>query len=80
MSFEITTHESIPPIGKTGLTAILRKLDVLQSVHVPADGDPLRRQGARLRGICNGLRKCTITTKYSVRMRPDRSFDIYRIE
>jgi len=76
MNFEVTTHESIPqaPRNKTGLTSVFRSLKVNQSVHIPADGKPGQR--SRIACLCNQIG----TGLFSIRIRDDRSFDIYRVK
>lgn len=76
MPFEVTNHDSVPPKVKTGLTDALRNLSVNQSIHIPADGGPPSRQRNRIGAICQYVGEY----KFSVRIRQDRSFDIYRIE
>ena len=78
MSFEITTHESAPAIDgrvATGLTAALRSLNLNQSVHVPVDGRA-GSQRLRIAALCNAIG----AGLFSVRIRPDRSFDVYRVK
>ena len=77
--FKVTTHESVPPISskgrKTGMTAALRNLEVNQSLHIPADKQDPTRQRSRLLAITQYVGKGL----FSIRVREDRSFDIYRV-
>ena len=77
--FKVTTHESVPPISskgrKTGLTAALRNLELNQSLHIPADKQDPTRQRSRILAITQYVGKGL----FSVRVREDRSFDVYRV-
>jgi len=77
MSFEVTSHDVVP-VGrsKNGMTAALRSLQVNQSIHVPCDGSDPSKQRVRIGAICNYVGKGC----FSVRIRPDKSFDVYRVK
>lgn len=77
--YEVTTHESVPASSRkesTGLSKALRSLNVNQSIHIPSDDENPVRQRNRIGAICNYVGK----SMFSIRIRPDRSFDVYRVK
>ena len=81
MQFEVTNYDSVPnrTSGRgvsTGMSEAIRSLEIGQSLHIPADGGPHARQRNRVGAIVS---YCGGGSKYTVRMREDKSFDVYRI-
>ena len=76
MEFEVTNHKSVPSARRTGLSAAIRSLELNQSINIPADGGSPARQRNRVNAI---VQYCGGSEKYTMRMRDDKSFDVYRI-
>jgi len=84
MNYKITNNDVIPCFRSgrraSELSKVIRSLQLNQSVHVPSDGlDSASGQRRRLSSMCVYASRQT-GSRYSIRIRPDRSFDVYCIE